>query len=482
MTWACSSRTGGAGRSVPADPPNAAAITPEREPPVEPAEPAASRDAGPDDCALLALPGEPIATVGLSDRIDPSNAPHPSNASEQLLFRQLYETLVRIDCQGRVRPGLAASWRIGDDGRTWFVTLREDARFSDGMGVTAADVRASWARDAANSALRPHVNRLAGSVEATDDRTLAITLRNPRTDAPIALAHPDLAVAKSVAGSPWPLGTRSARIALARDASPVQGGSVTILIREHLPAIRFIAAPGDPRDLLDAGVDLLLSREPAALDYAATLPHFQSLPLTWQRTHVLLAPGRSPSAGTLSEDARRVLADDAVRGEARGAQGPFWWETATTCAVGSPSPASQSSPTPRIVYDGNDGAARDLAERLVGLARGSSPAAAPFLDVLLPDRPRRTYQRAAGLTGEPLARALQLGTDAGYIVAVERQPIDPCRDLQVLIDRARWLDPATIVPLVETRLQAIVRRGRSGLAAEFDGGLVFDAENDLKRR
>jgi hypothetical protein len=134
------------------------------------------------------------------------------------------------------------------------------------------------------------------------------------------------------------------------------------------------------------------------------------------------------------------------------------------------------------VYDGNDGAARDLAERLVGLARGSSPAAAPFLDVLLPDRPRRTYQRAAGLTGEPLARALQLGTDAGYIVAVERQPIDPCRDLQVLIDRARWLDPATIVPLVETRLQAIVRRGRSGLAAEFDGGLVFDAENDLKRR
>ena len=30
------------------------------------------------------------------------------------------------------------------------------------------------------------------------------------------------------------------------------------------------------------------------------------------------------------------------------------------------------------------------------------------------------------------------------------------------MDAARWLDPETIVPLVDTRLHAIVRRGRSG--------------------
>ena len=74
-----------------------------------------------------------------------------------------------------------------------------------------------------------------------------------------------------------------------------------------------------------------------------------------------------------------------------------------------------------------------------------------------------------GLTGEALARARRLGTDAGYIVSVESRPVDPCRDLQVLMDGARWLDPATIVPLVETRLQAIVRRGRAGSTAELDG-------------
>ena len=35
----------------------------------------------------------------------------------------------------------------------------------------------------------------------------------------------------------------------------------------------------------------------------------------------------------------------------------------------------------------------------------------------------------------------------------------------------------TIVPLVETRLQAILRRGRTGATAEWDGGLVIAGVN-----
>ena len=38
---------------------------------------------------------------------------------------------------------------------------------------------------------------------------------------------------------------------------------------------------------------------------------------------------------------------------------------------------------------------------------------------------------------------------------------------------AGWLDPATIVPLVETRSQAVVRRGRAGLTTEWDGGVLI---------
>ncbi len=96
-----------------------------------------------------------------------------------------------------------------------------------------------------------------------------------------------------------------------------------------------------------------------------------------------------------------------------------------------------------------------------------------ILEVLLPDRQRRTYQQATALTGEPLAAARRRGRDAGYIISLDRRPLDPCRDIQILMDSARWLDPETIVPLIEARLRAIVRRGRSGLTADWDGGLLI---------
>jgi hypothetical protein len=58
-------------------------------------------------------------------------------------------------------------------------------------------------------------------------------------------------------------------------------------------------------------------------------------------------------------------------------------------------------------------------------------------------------------------------------MSLDSQPIDPCRDVKILNEEARWLDLQTIVPLVDTRLHAIVRRGRSGVTAEWDGGLII---------
>ena len=394
------------------------------------------------DCALVPEPGDPVQTVALTDHVDPANAPRPSNDGERIVFRQLYETLVTADCHGRALPALAASWRLEADGRTWTVTLREGARFSDGSELTPADVRASWIRDAGGNDLRPQVSRLLQSIAVTGDHALAIVLRSRRTDAPMALAHPDLSISKSVESSPWPLGTRDARVA---------PGALTV-VRDSLPPIRFVAATGDRRDMLDRGIDLLITRDPSALGYAATLPQFQSLPLAWQRTHVLMTPGRARSTPLLSEAQRQALAGDAVRGEARSVQPPFWWQGVPDCEQAPTPRRNPPAPTPRVVYDAGDSAARDLAERLVGLGR---------------------FQRVAGLRGSSLALALRQGADAGYIVAIESRPIDPCRDLRTLADGSRWLDPGAIVALVETRQRAIVRRGRSGLTTEWDGGIVI---------
>ena len=103
---ACSSRVTPAALPVPSQPdrppelPSQVPSTPKPPPGAE---------AGSSDCALIAEAGEPVATVAVSNPIDPSNAPHPSNDSERLVFRQLYETLVRVDCQDRKSTRLNSS-------------------------------------------------------------------------------------------------------------------------------------------------------------------------------------------------------------------------------------------------------------------------------------------------------------------------------------------------------------------------------------
>lgn len=422
------------------------------------------------NCQLGSGDGDRITTVALGERVDPGNAPHPTNTSERLLFRQLYETLVRVNCEGFVAPGLAASWRWSGEQGKWIITLRQGARFSDGVPVTAADVVSAWTVEDNAEALRPAPGRLIRSVLAVDERTLEIVLRSRRIDVPTALAHTDLSVAKRQPGSSWPQGTRSSSVNSTEARR--DGASVITLTGDNTAVLtRFVVAPGrDGRDFLDDGADLLLTRDARTLSYAATLPQFMAVPLAWQRTEVLLVPGRSRDSNSLSEEARQALAREAVRGEARGAQGPFWWQTPLDCSQEFTPSRPAASTNGRVVYDSGDNAARDLAERLVGLVRASGPRAA-VLDALLPG-PGRTYQRAAGLTGDALATALRRGDDAAYIVTLERA-LDPCRETQVLSKEVGWLDPATIVPLVDTRLQAIMRRGRSGVTAEWDGGLLL---------
>ena len=53
----------------------------------------------------------------------------------------IHEPLVRVNhVTQALEPALAASWTVTDGGRLVRLTLRPDARFSDGSPVTAADV------------------------------------------------------------------------------------------------------------------------------------------------------------------------------------------------------------------------------------------------------------------------------------------------------------------------------------------------------
>src|SRR5438552_3906532 len=97
-------------------------------------------------CAVAAAPtpARDTVTIGLTEPVDPAHAPVPRNDAERLVFPQLYETLLQVDCDGRIVPGLARSWSADEAGRRWTFTLRGDARLWDGSPVTAQDVVASW--------------------------------------------------------------------------------------------------------------------------------------------------------------------------------------------------------------------------------------------------------------------------------------------------------------------------------------------------
>src|SRR2546422_3880900 len=136
---------------------------PRAELPLPPPAPAP----GDTTCAIAAGRAAPRDTVRLAvtDPVDPGHAPLPRNDAERLVFAQLYEPLIRWDCQGRPLAGLANAWEQTAGGGGWAFTLRDNARFWDGAPVMARDVLAAW---------RSHAADLARAVTVTGDRTLTV--------------------------------------------------------------------------------------------------------------------------------------------------------------------------------------------------------------------------------------------------------------------------------------------------------------------
>lgn len=80
----------------------------------------------------------------------PTLDPHFTNSGiTSEISRNVYETLLTLDANRQIRPGLASSWEESDDGRTFRFTLREGVTFHNGEPLTVDDVIASlerWAR------------------------------------------------------------------------------------------------------------------------------------------------------------------------------------------------------------------------------------------------------------------------------------------------------------------------------------------------
>ena len=132
---------------------------------------------------------------GDPETLDPHKT---STVAEAHLLRDLREGLVIHDMKGEVAPGVAESWTMSPDGKTWRFRLRDNAKWSNGDPVRASDFVYSLRRIINPETGAKYANLLfpirnaqaihkatAGSsiealgVSAPDEGTLEIALEQP---------------------------------------------------------------------------------------------------------------------------------------------------------------------------------------------------------------------------------------------------------------------------------------------------------------
>jgi len=384
----------------------------------------------PEPTACVVSRGDSVTrdtvSIASTEPVDSSHAPVPENDAERVVFRQRYESPIRLDCEGGAHPGLAISWTRDSSGRAWTLVLPTESSALNGEPLTADRLAAEWrSREAAALALQS-----AGveSVVPLDQNRLYVTLMQPTSSIPEVLADPALAM---------PVGRPD-------------GGPLVSLNTSR-----------DLRDALDRGADIVQSGDLTLVEYARSRADRLTIPLPWDKTYVLLLPAASNGldsiVGADSAGFRSGLARDAVHGDARGAEPPFWWTKLAACSASAPANRPAAQPSAAVVYSGDDRIARDLAERIVALA------ALPGIT-------------ARGLSPADLRSSLEVGRERGYILTLPRRPTVPCREL------ASWPPGATVLPLVDTRLNAIVSRDLPRITVDWDGTLRIGHDTGARPR
>jgi peptide/nickel transport system substrate-binding protein/oligopeptide transport system substrate-binding protein len=112
-------------------------------------------------------------SLGPSDppSLDPA---HVTDTTSHSVVSELFDGLVELDREMRVRPAIAERWEVSPDGRTYRFVLRRGVRFQNGREVTAEDFRYSFLRvlDPKTRSERTWIlDRLEGAADVVAGRT-----------------------------------------------------------------------------------------------------------------------------------------------------------------------------------------------------------------------------------------------------------------------------------------------------------------------
>lgn len=128
-----------------------------------------------DDKLYMVIAGrQPVSHLDPAQKYD---------LSVRMMLQQLYDALVKYEGNpAEVKPWLAESWSVSDDGKVYTFNLVRNAKFHDGSPVTAEAVVYSFERTIALNEgpawmLDGFVD--AGNIKALDEHTVEFTLNKP---------------------------------------------------------------------------------------------------------------------------------------------------------------------------------------------------------------------------------------------------------------------------------------------------------------
>ncbi|MFC6657708.1 ABC transporter substrate-binding protein [Roseibium salinum] len=126
--------------------------------------------------------------------LDPTSA--AAGAIDSVLYSNVFEGLTRFGPDGSVNPGLAESWTVSDDGKTYTFKLHSGVKFHDGTDMTAEDVKFTLDRARAEDSQNAQKALFSGieSVEAVDPLTVKVTLSAPDGSFPFNMAWGDAVI------------------------------------------------------------------------------------------------------------------------------------------------------------------------------------------------------------------------------------------------------------------------------------------------
>lgn len=251
--------------------------------------------------------------------------------SHNILF-DLYEGLMTFDAQGRTIPGVAISHRANAQHTEWEFTLRNDARWSDGSAVTAADFMRAWQLAVTPSTAAPYRHlfdnmMVNGQLNLSSDDPLHLKITLQQADAallqklvlPVFYPLPEKVSDWSISNGAYHLVQRdiNERIILqknphfhSQDSVALEAVHYWVTENQHSELLRFRAGELDITEAIpDSQIEWISQHLPNALRVA---PYFGTFFLGLNTQHAQLNDRALRQALRLSID-RQILVEKVLK-------------------------------------------------------------------------------------------------------------------------------------------------------------------------